>query len=100
MQNDSQLKMFQAVQAVCAAKPEVWMRSEKFRQSYASFCLCVEHIVRLELQSLPGEAQPTEFAVADHVLTAELDEMIEQFEKVDEQFVDDYTAARSLELVE
>ena len=76
------------------------MRSEKFRQSYASFCLCVEHIVRLELQSLPGEAQPTEFAVADHVLTAELDEMIEQFEKVDEQFVDDYTAARSLELVE
>ena len=94
------MKIYQAVQAVCAAKPEVWMRSEQFQQAYAVFCLCVENIVRLDLLAPTVGGRATEFEVAEQVLTLELDEMIEQFEKVDEQFVEDYTAARSLEVVE
>ena len=39
-----------------------------------------------------------EAEVADRILTKEMDELIEQFEAVDVKFVDDYTAARSMDV--
>lgn len=38
-----------------------------------------------------------EVEVAERILTTEMDELIEHFEAVDVKFVDDYTAARSME---
>ena len=40
-----------------------------------------------------------EMAVADTILTTDMDELIEQFEAVSVTFVDHYTAARSMDLV-
>jgi hypothetical protein len=95
------LAMYQAVKAVCDAKPAVWQRSEAFEDAFADFCRCIENILRWQ----PGGAMfgsvakgiALEVQVADTILTTDLDEMIEQFEAVDEKFVDDYTAARSVE---
>ena len=88
------LAMYLAVKAACEAKPTVWQRSAAFSDAFADFCGCVEKLVQL---------QPTIgvfHSVADTILTTEMDELMEQFEPVDVAFVDDYTAARSLELPE
>jgi hypothetical protein len=95
------LAMYLAVRAVCDAKPAVWRRSEKFAAAYADFCACVQNLVRLRLAATffksVARGIAVESAVADTILTTEMDELIEQFEAVDVAFVDDYTAARSKE---
>jgi len=92
----SKLAMYLAVKAVCDAKPSVWQRSEAFEDAFTDFCRCIDNIIRL--QSASGIA--VELAVADTILTTDMDELIEQFEAVDVTFVDDYTAARSMDIVE
>ena len=90
-----------AVKAVCDAKPAVWQRSTTFTDAYADFCECIENMIR----SLPGSGNLNPAAkgiavglqVADTILTTDMDELIEQFEPVDVAFVDDYTAARSID---
>jgi hypothetical protein len=96
------LAMFQAVKAVCDAKPSVWRRSEAFEDAFTDFCECIENIVRLQPaivffnSAVKGIA--IEMQVAERILTVEMDELIEQFEAVDVTFVDDYTWARSMEI--
>ena len=94
--------MYLAVKAVCDAKSSAWQRSEKFEDAYMDFCVCVENLVRLQpaigvFQSVVQGVE-VEMNVAETILTMEMDELIELFEKVDEAFVDDYTTARSMEL--
>ena len=98
----NKLAMYLAVQAVCDAKPGVWRRSEAFQEAYADFCRCLINLVRLQpgigiFQSV-ARGVASEMTVADTILTTEMDELIELFEQVDVAFVDDYTAARSLEI--
>ena len=88
--------MLLAVKAVCDAKPMVWQRSEEFEDAFMDFCVCIDNIIRLP--SAKGIA--VELTVAERILTTEMDELIEQFEAVDVIFVDDYTAARSMEISE
>ncbi len=94
--------MYLAVQAVCDAKPAVWRRSEKFAAAYADFCVCVRNLVQLQpavgIFKSVAKGIAVESAVADTILTTEMDELIEHFEPVDVAFVDDYTAARSQEV--
>ena len=94
--------MYLAVKAVCDAKPSVWQRSEAFEDAFTDFCACIDNVIRL--QSAGGAFNPVasgitvELAVADTILTTDMDELIEQFEPVDVTFVDDYTAARSMDI--
>jgi len=104
MENISEkLAMYLAVRAVCDTKPAVWRRSEKFAEAYADFCTSVKKLI--QLQPAAGifrsvtKGIAVETAVADTILTTELDELVEQFEAVDVAFVDDYTAARTGEPV-
>ena len=94
------LAMYRAVKAVCDAKPAVWGPSEKFQDAYADFCACLEKLVQLQpglgVFNSVASGIAVEMAVADTILTTEMDELIELFEAVDVAFVDDYTAARSL----
>jgi hypothetical protein len=96
--------MYLAVKAVCDAKPSVWQRSEDFAEAYADFCRSVDTILRLQpavgVFNTVAKGIAMEMKVADTILTTDMDELIEQFEAVDEQFVDDYTAARSMEVPE
>jgi hypothetical protein len=100
----NKLTMYLAVKTVCDAKPLVWQSSEAFADAYADFCTCIANLIRLQpangvFQAVaPGVG--TEVAVADRILTTEMDELIEPFEAVDEAFVEDYTAARSMEFPE
>ena len=91
--------MYLAVQSVCDAKPAVWRRSEKFAEAYADFCVRVHNLVQLRLVATfftsAAKGIAVESAVADTILTTEMDELVEQFEAVDVAFVDDYTAART-----
>lgn len=106
MQNSthSKLEMYLAVKAACDAKPSVWQRSEPFAEAFTDFCACIENMLRL-LQT-GGTDHPTaagllvESQVADTILTTEMDELLQPFEAVDVAFVDDYTAARSMEVTE
>src|SRR5580693_851166 len=95
------LAMYQAVKAVCDAKPAVWQRSEMFEDAFADFCRCIENILRWQpggdMFSSVAKGIAVEVQVADTILTTDLDELIEQFEALDEKFVDDYTVARCLE---
>ena len=104
MENSSQTKlaMYLAVKAVCDANPSVWQRSEVFEDAFTDFCACIDNIIRLQPGS-PGSSTvangiAVEMAVADTILTTDMDELIEQFEAVSVTFVDDYTAARSMDL--
>jgi hypothetical protein len=96
--------MYLAVQAVCDAKPAVWRRSAAFTEAYVDFCRCIQNL--LEFQPAIGVFQSVaqgiavETTVADTILTTEMDELIEHFEAIDVAFVDDYTAARSMEIAE
>lgn len=96
--------MYLAVKAVCEAKPAVWRRSAAFSEAFADFCACVENLVRLQpaigIFNSVSRGIAVETTVADTILTTEMDELIELFEPVDVAFVDDYTAARSLEFSE
>ena len=93
--------MYLAVRAVCDAKPAVWRRSEKFTDAYADFCVCVENLIQLQpavgIFKSVAQGIAVEMAVADTILTTEMDELMELFEPVDVAFVDDYTAVRSRE---
>ena len=96
--------MFLAVKAVCDDKPWVWQRSEAFTDSFADFCRCLENLVRFEpavgVFNSVARAVAVEMSVAETILTTEMDELIEQVEPVDVAFVDDYTAARSMDIPE
>src|ERR1700722_8726580 len=103
-QSPTRLTMYLAVKAVCDAKPSVWQQSEEFVEAYADFCRCIEDIERLQpamgVFNTVAKGIAMEMEVADTILTTDMDELIEQFERVDEQFVDDYTTARSMEVPE
>jgi len=96
-----QLLMYLAVKTVCEAKPAVWQHSEAFADAYTDFCVCIENIFRFapsdDSFQAPAKGLAVEYQVADTILTTELDELIERFAQVDEKFVDDYTAARSMD---
>ena len=96
--------MYLAVKAVCDAKPSVWQRSDEFAEAFDDFCRCIEKIERLQpgvgVFNTVAKAIAVEMEVADTILTTDMDELIEQFEAVDEKFVDDYTEARSMEVPE
>ena len=96
--------MYLAVKAVCEAKPAVWRRSAAFSDAFADFCVCVERLVQLQptigIFHSVARAIAVETTVADTILTTEMDELMEVFEPVDVAFVDDYTAARSVEFSE
>jgi len=98
------LAMYQAVKAACEAKPAVWQRSEAFKDAFADFCACLEKLIYLEpsagIFNSVAKGIAVEMSVADTILTTEMDELIELFEPVDVAFVDDYTAARSMEIAE
>ena len=98
------LPMFLAVKAVCDAKPAVWQRSEAFEDAFTDFCRCLDNILRLQpalgVFNTVTQGIAVEMEVADRILITDMDELIEQFEAVDEPFVDDYTAARSMEVSE
>ena len=98
------LAMYLAVKAACEAKPAVWRRSGAFSDAFADFCGCVERLVRWQptvgIFHSAARAIAVETTVADTILVTEMDELMEQFEPVDVVFVDDYTAARSLEFPE
>ncbi len=106
MQNTthSKLDMYLAVKAVCDAKPSVWRRSESFADAFTDFCACIENILRLQQTGRTDHATAAGFLVesqvADTILSTEMDELIQPFEAVDVAFVDDYTAARSLDIAE
>jgi len=103
-QAPTRLTMYLAVKAVCDGKPLVWQRSEAFEEAYGDFCRCVEKILGLQpgvgVFNMVSKGIALEMKVADTILTTDMDELIEQFEAVDEQFVDDYTVARSMEVEE
>lgn len=96
--------MYLAVKAVCDAKPAVWRRSAAFAEAFADFCACLENIIRLQpavgIFHSVKKGIAVEMAVADTILTTEMDELIELFEPVDVAFVDDYTAARSRDIAD
>jgi hypothetical protein len=96
--------MYLAVKSVCDAKPDVWKRSKKFADACTDFSTCVENLIRLQpaigIFQTVARGVEVELNVAEIILTSEMDELIELFEKVDVAFVDDYTAARSMELPE
>ena len=98
------LAMYQAVTAVCHAKPSVWQRSPAFAEAFEDFCECVESLLQLQpaarIFNTVARGIAVEMEVADTILTTEMDELIELFEPVDVAFVDDYTAARSMEIVD
>ncbi len=98
------LAMYLAVKAVCEAKPAVWRRSAAFSDAFADFCGCVKRLVQWQptigIFHSATRAIAVEATVADTILVTEMDELMEQFEPVDVAFVDDYTAARSLEWTE
>jgi hypothetical protein len=102
--SDSKLAMYLAVKAACQAKPSVWQRSASFTEAFVDFCACIENIVRLQpatgIFKSVARGIAVEMAVADTILTTEMDELIEQFEPVDVAFVDDYTTARSMDTAE
>jgi hypothetical protein len=94
--------MLVAVKRVCDAKPFVWQRCEAFEDAYTDYCVCVENLLRLQpaigvFKSVAVGVE-VELQVAEQILTTEMDELIERFEPVDVSFVDDYTAARSMEV--
>lgn len=95
------LQMYLAVKTVCEGKAHVWQNSSDFVEAFADFCGCIETINRLrqaaDIFHSVAKGIAVEMSVADTVLTTELDELIERFESVDITFVDDYTAARSME---
>ena len=103
MENSShnKLTLYLAVKAVCDAKPAVWLRSEAFADAFTDFCACVQNIIQLQpangIFNTVAKGIAVEIEVADTILTTEMDELIEQFEAIDVAFVDDYTAARSME---
>ena len=73
-------------------------------KSFFNKLLCIENLIRLQpavgiFHSVAQEIE-LEVAVADRILTTGMDELVELFEKVDVAFVDDYTAARSLDYIE
>jgi hypothetical protein len=94
--------MYQAVKAVCDAKPFVWQRSPAFADAFEDFGICLVRLAELlpaaTIFHTVARGVATEMEVADTILTTEMDELIEQFEPVDVAFVDDYTAARSMEI--
>ena len=96
--------MYLAVKAVCDAKPSVWQRSEAFEDAFTDFCVCVENLLRLQpaigIFRSVARGIEIEMTVAEKILTTEMDELIERFESVDVTFVDDYTAARSIEVAD
>jgi len=98
------LAMYQAVKAVCAAKPTVWRRSEAFAEAFVDFCTCLENLLQLQpavgIFNSVAKGIAVELEVADTILTTEMDELIELFESADVAFVDDYTAAREMEIAE
>jgi hypothetical protein len=98
------LPMYLAVKAVCDAKPSVWQRSEAFEDAFTDYCRCLENIARLQpalgVFNTVAKGIAVELEVADRILTNDMDELIEQFEAVDESFVDEYTAARCMEVPE
>ena len=100
----SKLAMFLAVKAVCDAKPAVWQRSEAFEDAFTDFCVCIENLRRLQpglgVFNMVAKGIAVELEVGERILTNEMDELIEHFEAVDVKFVDDYTAARSMEVGE
>ena len=97
----NQLTMYLAVKTVCDAKPAVWRGSEAFADAYADFCECVRNIIHLQpangIFNTVAQGIAVEMEVADTILTTEMDELIERFEAIDVAFVDDYTAARSMD---
>jgi hypothetical protein len=98
----SKLDMYRAVKAVCDEKPLVWRRSEAFVAAFADFCGCVEKLIQWQpavgIFNSVTNGIALEMESAELILTARMDELIEQFEPVDVAFVDDYTAARSREM--
>ena len=82
--------MYLAVKAVCDAKPSVWQRSEAFENAYMDFCRCIENLIQLQpaigIFFSVARGIAVETAVADKILTLDMDELIEQFEPVDVQF--------------
>jgi len=94
--------MYSTVKKVCDAKPMVWRRSEAFTTAFADFCGRLENIASLQIAvgifHTVARFAAVEMAAADQILTTQMDELIEQFEPVDVGFVDDYTAARSMEI--
>ena len=96
--------MYLAVKAVCEGKAQVWRNSADFAEAFADFCGCIETINRLrqtaDIFHSMAKGIALEMSVADTILTTEMDELIELFESVDVTFVDDYTAARSMDILE
>ena len=96
--------MYLAVKAVCDAKPSVWQGLEAFEDAFTDFCVCIENVRRLQpglgVFDMVARGIALEMEVMDRILTDEMDELIEHFEAVDVTFVDDYTAARSMEVGE
>jgi len=96
--------MYLAVKAVCDAKPSVWQRNAAFEDAFTDFCVCIENLLELcpaiGVFNTVAKGIAVEMAVAERILTTEMDELIEQFEKVDVSFVDEYTAARSMEVTD
>jgi len=96
------LPMYLAVKAVCEGKPLVWQRSADFTAAFADYCLSIEKIQRLSAAAnifhSVAKFIALEMRVADTILTAEMDNFMEEFEPVDVAFVDDYTAARSMDI--
>ncbi len=96
------LAMYQAVKAVCDAKPSVWQCSTAFVAAFEDFCDSLERLFELQpaigIFNTVAKGIAVELEVAETILVTEMDELIEQFEPVDVAFVDDYTAARSMEI--
>jgi hypothetical protein len=96
----SKLTMYLAVKAICEAKPTVRQHSAAFAAAFADFCVRLENLIRLQptvgIFRSVARSIAEEEAEADRILTTQMDELIEQFETVDVTFVDDYTAARSI----
>lgn len=96
--------MYLAVKAVCDAKPSVWQRVEAFEDAFTDFCAVIDNLIHL--QPVGGVSNPAASgiamaeAVADKILTTDMDELIQQFEAVDVAFVDDYTLARSMDILD
>jgi len=97
----NKLTMYLAVKSVCDAKPAVWQSSEAFAAAYTDFCERIGNIIRLQppngIFNPVAQGIAVEMEVADTILTTELDELIERFEAIDVAFVDEYTAARSMD---
>ena len=98
------LAMYQAIKAVCDAKPSLWQRSTAFAEAFEDFCGSLERLVELQpaaaVFNTVAKGIAVEMEVAETILTTEMDELIEQFESVDVAFVDDYTAAREMEIAD